>query len=168
MRQLRAARSLGLIDWAIGAGAVRNRAWNARFGVGLLPTDVDLVYFDGSCLDEGAEAHLRAQLERQCPGPQWDVVNQARVHEWFEADFGLRCEPLSSLQAGIGSWPETATCVAVHLDAEDGLSLLAPLGLDDLLAGVLRANPACPDARAFGRRLAEKRFLHLWPGLRLA
>jgi hypothetical protein len=147
MQQLRAARALGLSDWAIGAGAVRNRTWNALFGTRHLPADVDLVYFDPSPSGKDEEANLRAELERVCPGPCWEVVNQARVHEWFEADFGTATGPLPSLEAGVGTWPETATCVAVRLDANDELCVLAPHSLDDLLDGVLRAGPHCLRAK---------------------
>jgi len=47
MQVLRAAESLNLPDWWIGAGFLRNKVWNAIEGSDSHSEgDVDLVYFD--------------------------------------------------------------------------------------------------------------------------
>ncbi len=66
-------------------------------------------------------------------------------------------------------WPETATAVAVRLDAGDRIEILAPLGLDDLFAGIVRPTPRFQGAKhaLFQARLHEKQWLAQWPFLRL-
>ena len=64
-------------------------------------------------------------------------------------------------------WLETVTAVGVRLEADDSLTVVAPLGTDDLLG--LRCRPT-----AFGRtrrdeyeaRVAAKRWRELWPKVR--
>ncbi len=68
-------------------------------------------------------------------------------------------------------WLETPTAVAVRLEAGGRLSLLAPLGLDDLLGLVLRPTPharANPERlAAYRARLKRKNWPALWPKLRV-
>ncbi|MBN8505672.1 MAG: nucleotidyltransferase family protein [Burkholderiales bacterium] len=166
-RLLRAARALGLRHWCLAAGAVRNRAWDAWYGAGaegFSDLDVDLVHFDPALPCE-ADARLQAQLQQSCPGPHWDVVNQAHVHRWFRCSEGRSIPANRSLTEALGTWPETATAVGVRLERDDRLSWVAPLGLTDLLMSQLRANPRCPDPHAFTHRLRDKRWLDRWPRL---
>ena len=48
MKQIRAARSLGLPDWCIAAGFVRNRVWDHLHGIRppRPPVDIDVLYYD--------------------------------------------------------------------------------------------------------------------------
>ncbi|MBB2486576.1 nucleotidyltransferase family protein [Mitsuaria sp. WAJ17] len=167
MTALRSARALGLGTWCVGAGAVRNVVWERLHGRRLLAeqlADIDLAHH--SPLRGGADddARLTRQL-RQTSRLPWEVVNQAFVHRWPGARPGMRAH--ADLAAALASWPETATAVGAWLDAEDGLHLVAPHGVEDLMAGVLRPSPGV-DAQLFARRLQEKGFLTRWPGLRQA
>jgi hypothetical protein len=64
-------------------------------------------------------------------------------------------------------WLETVTAVGVRLEANGSLTVIAPLGIDDLIN--LRCQPT-----AFGRarrheyeaRIAAKRWRELWPKVR--
>lgn len=164
MGALRAAASLGLASWCIGAGAVRNLAWDRLYGgsgPATAAADVDLVFHDAGDTSPAREQRLQARLQRLLPGVPWEVVNQAAVHHWLPG----AVRPLRSLEEGVGSWPETATCVGAWLDASGAVRILAPLGLADLFAGVVRHNPARVPAAVYRRRLAEKRFSERWPGL---
>jgi hypothetical protein len=66
-------------------------------------------------------------------------------------------------------WLETVTAVGVRLEADDRLTVVAPLGTDDLLG--LRCRPT-----SFGRtlrdeyeaRIASKRWRELWPKVRFS
>jgi hypothetical protein len=63
-------------------------------------------------------------------------------------------------------WPETATSVAVTLD--NGVPrVIAPLGLDDLLAMVLRRNDRQVTHEYFIERLHAKRVTERWPRVRV-
>ena len=58
MKVLQTAKSLGLSDWMIGAGFVRNKVWDYLHGYQnkQVPTnDIDLIYFDTENTDEKQE-----------------------------------------------------------------------------------------------------------------
>lgn len=165
MAALRAARALGLASWCIGAGVVRNAVWDALHGRpgATAPADVDVAYFDASRLDGGIDAELQARLEALLPGVPWEVTNQAAVHLWFEAHFGHAVEPLVSLEDALASWPETATAVGLRLHGDGRLEVIAPLGLGDLFAGIVRRNPRRVSLAEYRRRCETKRYAERWP-----
>ncbi|OEZ62806.1 nucleotidyltransferase family protein [Duganella sp. HH105] len=164
MAALSAARSLGLGSWCIGAGAVRTLVWDALHGHDV-PTplaDVDLVYYDADAPPQ-RDAELEARLRAAMPSLAWEVTNQAHVHTWFMREFGREVAPLLSLEDGVATWPEYATCVGVSLDAGDTIGVIAPHGLEDLFALRVRHNPACADIDTYRQRVAAKRFAQRWP-----
>ena len=165
MDALRAVRSLGLSSWCIGAGAVRNAVWDALSGHHRPSalSDVDVAFFDADDLDAERDAALQARLAAVLPAVPWEVTNQAAVHLWFESFFGHAVEPLHSLEDAVATWPEYATSVGVWLDAEDGLHVIAPHGLEDLFAMVVRRNPTRASVRDFNERTASKRYAERWP-----
>ena len=167
MAQLAAVRALALPDWFIGAGAVRNLVWDAlaREAAPSQRADVDVVYFDAADLSTGRDAALQRRLAQSHPGVAWEVTNQAGVHCWYEQHFGQAVAPLTSMAEGVASWPEFATAVGVSLDADGTLRVIAPHGLDDLFAMVVRHNPARVSVNAYRQRLAQKRFAQRWPGV---
>ena len=134
--------SLG--DWAVGAGVLVQTVWNHlhgfpdRHGV----RDIDIVYFDDRDLSEEAEARAIAEIDRLLGdlGVALDVKNQARVHLWYERRFGKPIPPYSSLEDAIGTWPTTSTAVALAPNLDGSIRVIAPFGLDDLLAGIVRPN----------------------------
>jgi hypothetical protein len=163
MEQLRAARALGLTDWCIAAGFVRNRVWDHLHGISppRAPADIDVLYYDADDLSKEVEARHEARLGALMPGLPWQVRNQARMHVWK----GL--PPHQSTSDAMTYWPETVTAVGVRLEADDSLTVIAPLGVGDLVN--LRCRPT-----AFGRthrddyegRIARKRWRELWPKVR--
>lgn len=165
MAALRAARSLGLADWCIGAGALRNLVWDAlhAFERPTPSADVDLAFFDPADLSAERDHALQSRLEALCPDQPWEVTNQAGVHQWFEACFGHAVAPLGSLHEAVASWPETATAVAVWLDAGDRLHVIAPHGLGDLFAMRVRRNPVRVSVETYRQRCVSKRYAERWP-----
>jgi hypothetical protein len=169
MSVLRAARAVDLPDWYVGAGVIRNVAWDYLHGYAVpMPlADVDIVFFDPQDLtperDAAAEAHLRAQM----PQIPWQAKNQASVHLWYPRVFGHAVEPLTSSEDAIGTWPEMATCVGVRLLPDDTLSIAAPCGLDDLVQMVLRRNPRRVTVELFHKRLHDKRIREKWPRVQI-
>ena len=62
MGVLKAAESMDLPDWMIGAGFVRNKVWDHLHGYqnSEVPTsDIDLIYFDPSDISEEKEKEQR-------------------------------------------------------------------------------------------------------------
>ena len=169
MRALEQVRSLGLAQWCIGAGAVRNLVWDALHGharPSVLP-DVDVAWFDAGDTSPDRDARLQQRLQAMAPATPWEVTNQAGVHLWFAQHFGHAVPPLASLQDAVASWPETATAVALWLDAADRLHVIAPHGLDDLFAMVVRRNPARVSVATYRARCAGKRYVERWPRVRV-
>ena len=168
MAVLRAARDLNLASWAIGAGAVRNAVWDHLHGFSERTTlqDVDVVFFDSDDLSRQTEQRLQGKLAQALADVCWDVTNQAAVHLWYEEEFGHAVTPLTSLQEGISTWPEYATCVGVCLRPDDQLEVIAPHGLDDLFSMVLRWNPSRVAANAYLQRIRQKAFSSRWPQVR--
>jgi hypothetical protein len=165
MEALLAARRVAAPDWLIGAGAIRNAVWDHLHGYSE-PTplaDIDLVFFDSTDTSVDSERQVEEALMRRLRGVPWEARNQAAVHLWFPRKFGYEVEPFGSTAEAIASWPETATAVAVRLNEDDDLTVVAPCGLGDLLGMVHRRNPARVTVEEYERRLATKRIAELWP-----
>lgn len=144
----------------IGAGFLRNAVWDALHGrrpdvAGL--ADLDVIFLDAACPDPTVDAAWEARLRAALPLP-WSVTNQARMH-------GRNGHaPYADCAEAIAHWPETATAVAARLG--DGVELLAPHGLDDLLGLILRPTPAFRDRPGvIARRASEKGWFRRWPRL---
>lgn len=165
MRALRAGAALGLSSWCIGAGALRNLVWDHLHGyeVPSALADVDFAYFDAGDLRPDAEREIERRLKALAAELPWEATNQAAVHLWFEACFGHAVPPLDGLEAAVATWPEYATAVAVRLDPQGQLDLIAPHGLEDLLGMRVRRNPARVSEATYLRRTAEKRYAERWP-----
>lgn len=171
VRALGVVRDSGLPDAWIGAGAVRDLVWGERYGDGFDPSsvrDVDVVFFDPADLSRDHDEWATARLVAAWPEPPWEAKNQAAVHTWYPAKFGGDpVAPLRGIAEAVATWPEYATAVAVRLDADDRIGVCAPHGLDDLLDGVWRRNPARASPEVSRRRLARHRPAERWPGVRV-
>jgi len=165
MSALAAVRELGLSSWCIGAGAVRNLVWDQLHGFETPSAlaDVDVAYFEAADLSPKRDAELQARLSQGLPGVPWEVTNQAAVHQWFEGHFGHPVEPLASLRDAVASWPEFATSVGVTLLADGSIDVIAPHGLGDLFAVVVRRNPTRVSVDTYRQRVAQKRYAERWP-----
>jgi hypothetical protein len=162
MEQLRAVRSLVLPDWCIAAGFVRNRVWDHLHGIEppRAPADIDVLYYDAVDLSKETEQAFEARLAALVPAP-WQVRNQARMR------VSKQLPQHKSTSDSMTYWLETVTAVGVRLEADDSLSVIAPLGTEDLLG--LSCRPT-----AYGRtrldeyekRIASKRWRELWPNVR--
>jgi hypothetical protein len=162
MDVLRLARALELPDWAIGAGFLRNRLWDALMAERTCSAadDVDLLYFDAADPKGQGEAAIEARLTEQRPGLIWQARNQARMHLKNDDP------PYASTADAISYWLETCTAVAVRLEPSDRLTLLAPYGLGDLFALICRPTPAgLRRAVAYRARMMAKAWDQRWPGV---
>lgn len=163
MKQLRAARALALPDWCIAAGFVRNRVWDHLHGISppREPPDIDVLYYDAADLSKEREVAYEKRLDALLPGPLWQVRNQARMHVW--KDVPQHRDTAESMTY----WLETVTAVGVRLEADDSLTVIAPLGIDDLVN--LRCRPTAfgqTQRAAYEARVAAKRWRELWPMVR--
>ena len=155
MEQLRAARAIGLPDWCIAAGFVRNRVWDHLHGIvpPRAPADIDVLYYDAADLSKDREAEYERRLDKLLPGLPWQVRNQARMHVWKDLP------QHKNTSDSMIYWLETVTSVGVRLEADDSLTVIAPLGTDDLLGLVCRPTPFGRTRRhEYDARLAQKRW----------
>lgn len=166
MTALRLVRSLELRSWCIGAGAVRSLVWDKLHGYehSLKRDDIDVAYFDAEAIPEW-DKKLETRLLSAMPALRWEVTNQAGVHRWFASALGQQVPVLESLEAGIATWPEFATCVGVYLNHDDSIGIVAPHGLNDLFELRVRHNPARASAATYRQRVQSKRFAERWPRL---
>jgi hypothetical protein len=146
MQVLQRARDLDLPDWLIFSGAVYQRVLNrltgrdADYGI----KDYDLGYFDAADISYEAEDVVIRRVAAAFEPPVRDMIevrNQARVHLWFEGKFGEPYAPLANSAEALTRFVSPLFAVAVRLEADDRLSIMAPFGLDDLFALRLRPNP---------------------------
>jgi hypothetical protein len=159
------ARS-SLPDPWIGAGAVRDVVWGARYGrfEPAVVKDVDVAFFDPADLGRERDRHAQEALRALADLP-WEATNQAAVHTWYHEYFGgAPVDPFGSVHDAVSTWPETATCVAVRIPG-DAIEICAPHGLADLLDGVWRVNPVRVTPEVSKARLARQRVHARWPGV---
>jgi len=161
MTALRTARRLGLNDWCLGAGFVRNLVWDRLQGYAS-PTplnDIDVIHFDPQRAEAERDRMLEARLQQWLPQP-WSVKNQARMH--------LRSgrTPYLNSEDAISFWTELETAVGARLNADDSIQLIAPFGLERLFDGTITFNAKNGDVQAFEQRVADKGWLQRWPRLR--
>jgi hypothetical protein len=169
MDVLRRARDLDLPDWLIFSGAVYQRVLNrltgrdADYGI----KDYDLGYFDPADISYDAEDVVIRRVAAAFEPPLREMVevrNQARVHLWFEGKFGEPYAPLSNSAEALTRFVSPLFAVAVRLEADDGMTIMAPFGLEDLFALRLRPNPLRPTG-GFARTAASA--VARWPEIKV-
>ncbi|CRY70137.1 nucleotidyltransferase family protein [Yersinia pseudotuberculosis] len=180
MQALYTARELGLNQWCLAAGFVRNLVWDQLHGY-LSPTplnDIDLVYFDKKDISEQHDLQLEALLlNKHIPHKQtvhkqmvhkqtaqknrfpWSVKNQARMH------LHSGRLPYTSTEDAISYWVEIETAIGARLTDEGEIELIAPLGLAALFALTVTLNPKNGELATFDQRVNSKSWLQHWPNL---
>ncbi len=168
MLVLEAAREARLRDWRLFSGAVYQTVWNALTGrppdYGI--RDYDVAYFDPD-LSASAETVNQEKMSTQVPDSmRIDVVNQARVHLWFQNKFGRPYAALTCTDDALRRSLFTAHAVGVRLEPDDSLVIAAPYGLADIFDMVLRPNPELELIAA--HEPMEREALKRWPELVVA
>ena len=147
------------------AGCLYQTVWNVLTGrpPGTGIQDYDLIYFDSGDLSwEAEDAVIRrvADATSNCVGPV-EVRNQARVHLWFEDRFGVRYPQLGCADEALQRYASVVHAVGVRLEDDDRLDIIAPFGLDDLFAMVIRPNRILDNALSHTRK--AMRAQAIWP-----
>jgi ribosomal protein S18 acetylase RimI-like enzyme len=169
MRAMHAARVIDPPDWLIGAGAIRDLVWDHLHGFDGTrgPKDVDLVFFDPGSLGSDREQSILEALQALEPDIPWDVTNQAAVHCWYPEVFGIEVQPLTSSTDGVDTWPETAASIAIRLQPDDSIQVIAPCGLEDVFGLICRRNLRRVTEQEYRRRIRDKRVAERWPHVRV-
>lgn len=167
MQVLTGLRELELPDHLLVAGAIYNEVWNHLTGrppfTGV--NDVDVFYFDARDLGWDAEDRVIRALERHFAGlpVPVQVRNQARVHLWFEAKFGIRFSPLRSSSEMLGRYASKTHAVGARLRPDGTMEIVAPFGLDDLFSFRMVPNPILDNRIAHETK--GRRAQATWPEL---
>ena len=166
---LRRLPELELPDAWLVSGCLFQTVWNCQ--AGKEPTygirDYDIFYFDPDVSWEAEDQEIkRLTAAFSDIGVEVEVRNQARVHLWYSDKFGVEGYPqLKSATDGIRLFLAHACMVGIS-PTEDGLSVFAPYGLEDVFDQVIRPNPEFRHAsRADRYREKAERWLSLWPNL---
>jgi uncharacterized protein len=169
MAVLNAARACALPDWRLFSGAVYQTLWNSQTGrpadYGIL--DYDIGYFDRDT-SESTESVWSRRLAALLPEAFRDKVeaaNQARVHLWFEAQFGRPYPPLANTDEALTRSLATAHAIGVRLEPDDSISIAAPFGLEDAFGMILRPTADVLAGEAF--RAKAKDVTLRWPEVKV-
>ena len=140
---LELAPKLEMPNWYLGAGCIAQTVWNFEHGFDLTNgvKDCDLVYYLPDISSEAQDAYIQRGKEifKDIPLPV-EIVNEARVHLWYEEEFGRKINPYKSSEEAINEWPTTATGIGVRYDENGRFVVYAPYGLNDLFGLILRPN----------------------------
>ena len=133
---------LNLPNYYVGSGAIFQTVWNYIYGfdIGHGISDLDVVYFDED-LSETKEKNWEKTVVTAIGNSRFniDVVNEARVHLWYEKSFGFAIPPFTSSEDAISKWPTNVSSIGARLETGK-LIIFAPFGLNDIFGGVVRAN----------------------------
>lgn len=161
------AEELNAPNWYLGAGCISQSVWNYLHGYEIEKhiKDCDLVYFDDDISKQSEQKYIQKGKELfKDLSAEVEIVNQARVHLWYEKDFGLKIPPYQSVEEGINSWPTTITCIAVR-KAGSQLDVYAPYGLNDLFGMILRPNKQMVTEEMYNKKV--QRWTKVWPKLKV-
>lgn len=163
LNDLRRVRDLHLPDGYIAAGYIRNYIWDRLHGWDNRQqhNDIDVIYFDSNDCSEERDRELENQLIAATGNTKWSVKNQARMHEKNGN------APYTSTGDAISFWPEVVTAIAVRIDHEEQLEVLAPYGLEDLFQLKVRRSPRFEDRSYYLSRIHTKHWQQHWPLLQI-
>ena len=130
-------RDLGLPDWWVAGGAVRNTVWKHLYqdDCHLKIKDIDVIFFDEKTARE-TELESKQKLSAIYPAWPFDVKNQSSFGNWRQWHWKF-----SDTTDGIAHFLHTANAVGVKLDERGTLQIAQPYGLEDLFCGVIRQTP---------------------------
>jgi hypothetical protein len=163
--------SSDLPSWYLSGGCLFQTVWNVEHGFdpthGIL--DYDVFYFDAADVSPDAERRSAERLALDDSPVKIDVRNQARVHLWYEREFGAPCPQFQRCEDGIDAFLATCCCFALR-QSTVGLTVYAPFGFTEVFDLVVRPNPArVRGGAALASVYAAKtaRWLQSWPRLRV-
>jgi hypothetical protein len=164
---LNRACDLALPDWWLTGGALFQTVWNVLDGRDPIQgiRDYDLFYFDPEDLSSEAERDAQdraASLFADAAVPV-EVHNEARVHLWYEQDFGVPAAPFRSTCDAIDHFVAPTCCFGVTADSDGELKVYAPHGYDDLFHMRVRPNAVLAPPTAYEAKCS--RWRQEWPSL---
>lgn len=167
VRIIKVIENIGLPDWMLAAGVLRNYVWSVQHNYAEpyleRGSELDIFYFDSKSEAPAITKTLKTQLSSY----SLDITNQATIHSY---NHDYQDKPFKNAGEGLASSTETAT--AIGLTSESGkLKLICPWGTSDLLNLTLQMPPDLHNNNLyrdlFFNRITEKRWLEKWPKLKI-
>lgn len=163
---LERAPALGVGEWWLTAGVLFQTVWNEVTGrpPGTGIRDADLFYFDPDTSWDAEDAVIRAGagLFADLPVPV-EIRNEARVHLWYEARFGVPAAPFRDCRDAIDHFAAVCCCYGVRVDRDGRPEVYAPHGYADLFDLVVRPNRRLAPRHVYEAKSA--RWQQQWPEL---
>ncbi|MFD2204524.1 nucleotidyltransferase family protein [Kiloniella antarctica] len=168
MTALEAVKNLNLPDCWVAAGFIRNFIWDRLSSIKLSPVmnDIDVIYFDPKDTRQKTEQEIEKFLQSNYSGCSnklgcWSVKNQARMHHVN------RDRPYQDCADAMKHWPETVTAIAIRLNPEHELEILAPFGLEDLYQKTVQPSPHFRQHKLFEFKVRQdkKKWVDRWANL---
>ena len=162
LEALQLASSLGLSDWCLAAGFVRNLIWDRlheKYTITPL-NDIDLIYFNAENTDESLDLDYERKLKTLSNLP-WSVKNQARMHIRNDDKTYKSCSD------AMRYWVEVETAVGASYCTEGDINIVAPFGLDANFSKTITLNKVRPKPNAFIDRVVKKNWCEIWPLLKV-
>ncbi|MCF6507837.1 nucleotidyltransferase family protein [Blastococcus sp. MG754426] len=160
------APGLGVGEWWLTAGVLFQTVWNELTGrpPGTGIRDADLFYFDPDTSWDAEDAVIRvgAGLFADLPVPV-EIRNEARVHLWYEARFGVPAAPFRDCLDAIDHFAAVCCCYGVRVDRDGRPEVYAPHGYADLFDLVVRPNRRLAPRHVYEAKSA--RWQQQWPEL---
>lgn len=170
MAVLQAARDIRLPDWRVASGAIYQTLWNVLTGrpQGHGIKDYDLIYFDGNDLSFEAEDRLirNAAKHFSFADKPVEIRNQARVHLWYPQKFGIAYSPLTCSDESLTRYLSPTQAIAVRLEDDDSLDIVAPFGLANAFAMRIVPNPIFSNPASYRQKAMSAK--ENWPELEVA
>lgn len=128
--------------------------------------DYDLVYYDSDDISKKSEVKQQKRIRKLLSllPIEIEVINEARVHLWFEEDFGKKINQLQSCEDAINNWPTTATAIGIN-KINGQINVYAPYGLNDLFGMIVRPNKPSVIKAVYENKV--ERWIKNWPNLKI-
>lgn len=155
-------------NWYLTVGCVSQSVWNYLCGRDIVDgiKDYDLIYYDNKDISKEGEIKQQERIKRHflTLPIEIEVINEARVHLWFEQDFGKKIDQLKSCEDAINGWPTTASAIGIN-KINGKVNVYAPYGLNDLFGMVIRPNKPFVIRWAYEKKV--ERWTKNWPNLKV-
>lgn len=163
IKALDCVAQLGLPQCFIAAGFVRNLVWDSlhNFEKSTVLNDVDVIYFDLNELNPESYLLYEAQLNSCMPELNWQVRNQALMHERNDD------VPYTSSLDAMSYWPEKETAIAIRKIGQNQYECISSFGFESLFNYSITHNPK-RSLEIFEKRVRQKGWLVRWSSLKIA
>lgn len=155
---LQRVEHLGLEEWYLSGGCIRNEVWNHLHGFAPLThvNDFDFTYV-------GAEEQLFYEHE----GLRVEWSNREHVHEWYNERQQTELTPFLTMESLCAFWPEVCSCVCITYSLGN-IEIVAPYGLSDLFSCVCRPTRSHPNSYAsYVQRQAKWNLANKYPKVKI-